>query len=509
MGCHPQWGRGWCKPIFASRPTGRANRLEACDEIAGWLGHTLWGWQRHVLALATEVDADGVWHRARVAIQVGRQNGKSFLLQVRCILGVLRGEKIAIAAQRRDAAVSIWEAVADTLTALFPPEQVRRINSEGRERIRVTLSNGRVGEVRAITATRTAARSRTFDTIIVDEGAFISQEFIAAIRPTRLTRKGPQVWMVSSAGYEDAIAWRVELFAMETADDQDTVCVVKFGVAEDDGWAEDEDDDEEVEIVETDWGSEAVWWDAIPTLDEDGGVQLAAIRDDWHALSPTDFAREYLGVGGALGQAVMTRGQWIRCRSGDLGDPPRSPNTVVAVDVAPDSSYTAIVAAWLDADDRACAALLSSGTGDDWLLRDLRRAIDNYRPGVIVMDGLCPARAVAGILTTAGYKVDITSTPRYTAACVGFAQLATAGEMSLERSPPMLAAARSAVRRPVGRSWGMLPHPERGPTQPLMAAALAIARAREEPDSPGVSVWRPPGHTPEAASGVQARRPPE
>ena len=448
-----EWGAGWVDPLQASAPVaGRETLLHEAEACAKWLDVDLWGWQRHVLSVALERDEDR-WARQRVIIQVCRQTGKSTLLATRMILGLLRGERMALAAQRRSAATDLWDIIVDTVLEHVPESQVRARRSFGKERVYVTTEHGRAS-LEVITASKTAARARTFDVLIIDEAAFISPEFLAAIRPTRLTAESPQFWFVSSAGDDGAIAWRSELSAAERAGDD--VALFRWGALPDD-----------------DWASEDVWRAAIPTIEQPGGVQIAALREDWEALTPMSFAREYLSIGSTDKPAAIPLKDWRSCL-GDVGQVPIGMGTHLGIDVAPDGSSAAIAAAWRDHEHNLCAALLIAGIGDNWLPGKLTETIRRYRPGAIVLDHFCPARHLVEPLRRGGQPVITTQTWAYSAACASLAQLCADQGIRIDPSPDLAEAHAAGVRRPIGRAWGVGRREGGKPVQPLVAMALAV-----------------------------------
>ena len=447
-----EWGRGWVEPLQASAAAGRETLLAEAEECAQHLGVELWGWQRHVLSVALEREDDR-WARHRVIIQVCRQTGKSTLLATRMILGLLRGERMALAAQRRSAATDLWDLIVDTILEVMPADKVRARRSFGKERVYVTTAYGRAS-LEVITASKTAARARTFDVLVIDEAAFISTEFLAAIRPTRLTAESPQFWFVSSAGDDGALAWRNELAAAERAGDD--VAVFRWGASPDD-----------------DWASEDVWRRAIPTIEQPGGVQLEALREDWEALTTQDFAREYLSIGSTDKPAAIPLADWRACHA-EVGQIPIGMGTHLGIDVAPDGSSAAIAAAWRDQQQQLCGALLISGIGDNWLPGKLTETIRRFRPGAIVLDHFCPARHLVEPLQRGGQPVITTQTWAYSAACASLAQLCADRTIRIDVAPDLEAAQAAAQRRPIGRAWGIGRRPGGQPTQPLVALALAV-----------------------------------
>jgi hypothetical protein len=146
------------------------------------------------------------WLYPEMAFEVARQNGKTGLLKVRIIMGLLRGEKIMMTAQDRQLIVrDVFNEVSDIAEQEFRSEikgngKARRAN--GQESIQ--MRNG--GRFRIVAPTRGGARGPANDLVIIDEARELTDnDFIAGALPTLTVSRSPQIIYTSNAGTEDSV----------------------------------------------------------------------------------------------------------------------------------------------------------------------------------------------------------------------------------------------------------------------------------------------------------------
>lgn len=164
------------------------------------LGVELLAWQEHALRHAM-VHADGRWSSRTVAVLVGRQNGKTRLVSVRALAGmVLWGEQVVAAAQNRDVALEAWrDALELAEDAGLDVGRVDR--TTGREAFTIGRARYKVAS-----ATRRGARGLSADLVIVDElREFRDFEAWAALEKTRRARRSSQLWTITSEGDEGSV----------------------------------------------------------------------------------------------------------------------------------------------------------------------------------------------------------------------------------------------------------------------------------------------------------------
>ena len=468
---------GWCEPRTATVRCPHRRSLEPRVEgYAPLFGFdAFWGWQHHVLGPALELDPDGTWHYRTVVVIVGRQSGKTTgLLALRAFIGLMRGEKIAFSAQNRVFGREKWEEIVDCLAAMMGP-QLRVSKRIGSEMARVPGG----GVFRLVTPTSRGARSFTCDTILADEAAYIPTEYLAAARPTMVTRANAQIWLVSSAGgdaSEDLARGRAAGHAdLRLGVGEGRTAVFEWGAKQGD-----------------DYGDHGLWERCMPTLGQPGGARWEALISDWKEMSATDFAREYLGVWDVdpldrpLGSDV-----WSAVQTADVGE---LESIVFGLDVAPDQSSASLAACGrIPGSDRFGIRLLFHGAGDDWVPAELEAAWRRFKPMSLVVDERTPAAAFLTRCEQDGKECVRTTTSGLTAACAGIVTRATLKEIDVHHDDVLTNAALSACRRSVANGWAFdrrklsdgRPAP---PISPIVAAALALNERAKIPAKPAVAV---------------------
>ena len=469
----PNWGPGWVAPLSVTPPSGLPSALPIADSLTAGLGLPfLWGWQRQCLAVALE-RVDGHWKYRTIVVVVSRQNGKTTMIGIRVLIGLMLGEKMMFAQHDRQKGREKWIEIADLIEAHFGSEvSVHRRLGDEHVRHRTT---GAIFKL--VTPTSAGARSFTADTVFIDESAFISPEFISALRPTMVTREGAQIWMVSSAGtdksWDLARARNAALTQLTMPAKDRTYVIVEWGITKADNWA-----------LETTWAK------AIPTLGHKGGALLSALRDDFEGMALEDFGREYLGVwtGNPL-DTPIDQLTWTTCQ---LDVMPEMTQVVLAVDTDPQQRWASIALAGLLPDGMTGVALASHQNGDSWLPEHLTRAYQRHRPVNLVIDGRSPAASLAAKWKAKGRPVHITTATEMAASCAGFVSLLRGDGLRVARDDTLTAAAMSAVRRPVAEGWAFNRRSDsEAPISPIVAAALASHRRETHPVHPGARLWRP------------------
>jgi hypothetical protein len=187
--------------LSTETPGGPSRGTEAATWALEVLGVDLLPWQRLVLDRALVVEEDR-WASRTVGVIVGRQNGKTRLMTVRALAGmVLFGEKrVLAAAQSRDVAIEAWrDALELAEDAGLPVRDVRRTNGQesfwiGEARYKVAANN------------RKAARGQTTDLVILDEvREYRDFEGYSALEKTRRARRSSQVWAISNEGDDGSV----------------------------------------------------------------------------------------------------------------------------------------------------------------------------------------------------------------------------------------------------------------------------------------------------------------
>lgn len=194
---------GFTRPrIATARPLGSSKGRECARFARDVLGVELLPWQEWALEHGLVVDDAERWQSRTVAMLVGRQNGKTLLVGVRALAGmVCFGErKILAAAQNRDVALDAWRYALELAEdAGLDVREVRRTN--GQE----TFSIGRA-QYKIVANTRAAGRGLAADLVILDElREYRDWSGWGALEKTRRARPSSQLWAISTEGDEGSL----------------------------------------------------------------------------------------------------------------------------------------------------------------------------------------------------------------------------------------------------------------------------------------------------------------
>jgi hypothetical protein len=317
-------------------------------------------WQRDAVDVALELDpATGHYHYSIVVMTVPRQAGKSALVghvaDHRCLT-------------RPDARVWITQQTGDAASQWMRDEQFPSLertpaftDPTGATRYKLSRRAGSVGvswpalgsTFRSFPPMRDALHGKQSDLAAVDEAWALSRDQGAAvrqaIRPTMATRRGAQLWVVSTMGDDlsEYLDGYVEMARGALADPSARVALVDYGIGDD--------------VDPTDLDAVAAAHPAVGHT-----IDVRALED---AL--TDFLADPERTGGVAGFAraygnrptrsritAFPAGAWTACTRPDLPIPDRAG---IAVDATPSGGRVAVAAAWRDADDGPCLEILYSG----------------------------------------------------------------------------------------------------------------------------------------------------
>lgn len=176
------------------------SRGQELIDLANKIGEPLMPWQEIVATESMRIKPDGRYAFPQCVVLVSRQNGKSHLMRLRIIWGLLNGEKLQIlAAHKLAVSLEHFNQIVDTIEAndflLDELKSIRRTN--GQEQIK--FKNGATFKV---VANNAAGRGYAgAETIYLDElrehkdyGAW------SAISKTQLAAKNPMLYGFSNAG---------------------------------------------------------------------------------------------------------------------------------------------------------------------------------------------------------------------------------------------------------------------------------------------------------------------
>lgn len=180
------------------------------------LGIKLYPWQKWMLKHALELNPDGKYRFRTVVLLVGRQNGKSTLLQVWALWRMyVDGAPLVLGtAQSLDLAEEQWSAAVamaeDNEELALEIEDVKRTNGKYALKLERNVDAGfPVRRYKVAAASRKGGRGMSGDLVIMDELREHSNwDSWGAVTKTTMARPRPQVVCASNAGDASSVVLR-------------------------------------------------------------------------------------------------------------------------------------------------------------------------------------------------------------------------------------------------------------------------------------------------------------
>lgn len=429
-------------------------------------------WQLHVLEAWLGHD-NGRLTAARCGLAVPRQNGKNALIEIielfkmveqsRRILHTAHEVKTARKAFAR-LKYFFGDRVSDP-AAQYPElnNLVREVrNTNGQEAI--VLHNG--GQVEFIARSKSSGRGFTVDDLIMDEAQELSEDALAALRPTISASPNPQIIFTGTPPGPTAVG---EVFTRQRSN----------GLSGKDNrlcWMEwradlDADPDDPTSVAK-----------ANPAL----GIRLLwdTIADERADMSEDTFARERLGLWETQASLQVVNPAWWEAAK-DINSKPVDP-VAFAADITPDRQRGTISLAARRADGLLHIETVHNDRGTGWIVPRLIELTAKWKPCAVVLDPGSPAGSLIAELQEAGVEPLLTSTRDVGQACGAFFDLVRDNKLRHMDDPKLNLALGSARKRPLGDSGAWAWHRKDSATDitPLVAATLALhgfTRAQPEP----------------------------
>jgi hypothetical protein len=496
----PRWG-----PNRSDLPTHGTADVQVAQMFA---------WQRQTADLAGEYDPVTMRPRFRtVGIAVARQAGKTSLVLTRIGRQMLpRRQTVAYTAQDRSLARTKWLEHVEMLMDTPFSARVERIDRQQNREMMVMKNGSRYMPVTP--SSKKAGRSLSLDLAIIDEAySHDTMGVVKALNPTLITRPQAQLWLLSNAGDIDSELWwhYTELGRRQVGNPDSKLCWIEY--------APPGDDPNAIDIYD-----ERNWADANPSLGEQGGVDIEALRAASIELDAATFRREHLNLWVDRAMTTgLTAAVWGACYRNDL-----VPADTVAfgLDIDTERTSGALVVSGLVDDPtsgdqhRITPLEVIDETSDLDLLVQRAAANANEHNGVILIQAGSPAASEIPTLqrlTAHGKsnRVRVIAQPEMARAVGSFHDAAIARRLSHRGDPRLNDAVAAATRRQIGdvfvwerrgtdsvvtlvaatlARWGVLtapptPKPQTGsiaspagrrtPTQnPLTARRLPVGRPR-------------------------------
>jgi phage terminase large subunit-like protein len=304
-------------------------------------------WQSHVAHRAHAVGDDGRWQSRVVAVVVARQSGKTHLLRLRILAGLLLwGERLIVAtAQSREVALETFRGVLEI--AESHPEVSRLIKrvarTNGKEELE--LKNG--SRYRIVAPTSGGARGLTADLAMIDElREHKDWNVWAALTYTLQTTAG-QLWVASNAGDSTSAVLngiREQALAQASGGEDRSLYYAEWSadpkrpIDDRDGWAE-----------------------ANPALGH--LIDEQTLRTRMKTDPPNVFRTEALCQWVDVLDSPWPPDAWQSCHDPKLTPEPAAPS-FLGVDVTPDRRTAALTLVQVRADGRLGVHLLKTWEAD-------------------------------------------------------------------------------------------------------------------------------------------------
>lgn len=434
--------------------------FECIDFAEGVIGIDLYPWQKFVLVHALELLPDGSFRFRKIFLLVGRQNGKSTLLQV-LTLWRLYMDHAALAlgtAQDRGIARDLWLGAVDMAQGVDELEaeiaEGSPILSRGFEHF--ALIGGE--QYRIAASNRRAGRSLSVDLALMDElREHQSWDAWAAISKTTNARPRGQLWAASNAGDAASIVLRhFRLRAHEALGDPDgDVARSKQSQPDNDSPEDDEDADETLGLFEysappgCSVRDRAGWAQSNPSLGYGSLTERTlasdAANDPEHVFRMEVLCQWESGTDGG----AFPPGAWESCLDTDSAIPEAAAISV-GIDVSVDRSTTHIAFAARREDGLVHVEVVASDYGTAWVKPWLDERGVKYNLGDLAGQGKgAPVSELLDDLSTEGVPVRRWEGSDLAAGSGEFYDLICKGELRRLDQPLVDIAVANVVTKPL------------------------------------------------------------
>jgi phage terminase large subunit-like protein len=453
--------------VQTPRPSGPSRGADLID-LAEALGQPLLPWQQYVADAAHVVDDRGRWKHSTAGVLISRQNGKTHLLRLRIIAGLLLwDERLVLAtAQSREVALEMFRGVVEMFEDTpWLARQVKRVSrTNGKEELEL-LGGARF---KIVAPSEGGARGYSADLVIIDEARqHRTTDAYAALVYTTQARPNPQVWAVSNAGDAGSTV-------LNSLRDQALQSIAN-GEPGPLGWWE-WSAEPGAKLDDTD-----AWVAANPALGHlvQPESLLARIKSDPPEIVRTEMLCQWVETL----DSPFPAGTWAECYHENLELDPDLP-TFLAIDVTPDRRDAALVAVQqLDEDAENLAAfVLDSWHADDTI--DDRKVAGQvatrareYHARVVAFDRWTAA-GIASRVAQVGIPVGDVSGSAFTQACDELLGAIVSKRLRHAGQPLLTEQVAASARKQTGDGgWRIVRRQSAGPVCASVALAMATHHA--------------------------------
>jgi len=191
-----------CVYLSSTEDLGRSLGSQAC-ELYDKTGNTTQEWQRLMLDQILAVNEDNLWVHTKFGYSIPRRNGKSEIILMRILFGLMNGEKILYTAHRTTTSHSFFERCDSALASLgfikahearkqdeVPEEELYdSYKANGLEALTLRLTGGKVS---FRTRTSKGGLGEGFDLLIIDEAQEYQDDQESSLKYVVTDSKNPQ-----------------------------------------------------------------------------------------------------------------------------------------------------------------------------------------------------------------------------------------------------------------------------------------------------------------------------
>lgn len=344
-----------------SYPLYNTSLADDAVDLAELLDYQLLPWQDDLIRRSFGRNERDRWAARDVLLVITRQQGKTFLLEIREAAGlILLNERIFHTSQQAKTNSQAWLSLKNRLYAVPDLAELLEKPKNGGEEVSIrrrTLRRGDPGGkpgdeggfVRYISRNQDSGRGFTkIDLVVCDESYALKDIELGALSPTQRAARNPQTWFVSSAGTEDSeVLARLREKGIEHADP--SLLFAEWSLPEG-----------------SDPSKQELWPIAQPSL----GAEFCSVENlvsEFLKMDLAEFAREHMGMwDDPRMNSVIDLDAWDACKELDVnGVAPEIPVdwTVACLDVAPDRSTWSAVICGMRPDIRHHVEVIANESG--------------------------------------------------------------------------------------------------------------------------------------------------
>lgn len=465
-------------PKMLVLPPAAADLGEADAAIELWEHYsrkTLDSTQRLTVQVMMAQAESGMWAAATTGREMPRQNGKGDEIEVVELWGLVQRSE-AILHTVHDAVLLASQAQQRMLGVLEGHGDLRRRVKrkwQGTGQQMIEMVNGGVIWYR----TRTGGGGRGVDDVdrlVVDEAQHATEEQLAAVSPTLLANKNPQLNAMGTAGLAGRSSWWWRQRKRALSDDPGS-----FGYIGHTAETVYLNEDGRVVQDPVDPTDRSLWAPCNPALASGRGVGIDFLDEQLRRLGPESFAREHLGVWDPPDddedrETVVDLDLWNDLAEGASGTRPTP--VAFGIEVSPDRRWATIGLTGQRSDGSKWTQVVKSDRGTGWVVDRVAELAREWKPVGVGVAGGGPAGALIPALTERKVRRLVTLTSQDVGQASGM-WVDAVNERALHHDGGRLLtiSLESARKKTQGKTWVFAPpYDESTDISPLLACTNAL-----------------------------------